>query len=61
MFQMWNRSEFVHDLFTIMKFKEFLGYVAVAKMDAQTIADTLLSTFKLWGANLAILVGWSRL
>ena len=26
-------------------------------MDAQTIADALLSTFKQWGANLAFLVG----
>ena len=37
-------------------YEEFLGFVA-AKMDAQTIADALLSTLKQWEANLAFLVG----
>ena len=36
-------------------YEEFLGFVAVAKMDAQTIADALLSTLQC-GANLAFLV-----
>ena len=37
--------------------EEFLGFVAVPKMDAQTIADALLSTLQQWGVNLSFLVG----
>ena len=41
-------AQFVHN------YEEFLGFVAVAKMDAQTIADALVSTLR---SLLAFLVG----
>ena len=44
-------ARFVHNYV----YEEFLGFVAVAKKDAQTIADALLSTLQC-GANLAFLV-----
>ena len=46
-------ARFVHNYEV---YEEFLRCVAVAKIDAQTIADALLSTLKQWGANLAFLV-----
>ncbi len=38
-------------------YEEFLGFVKIAKMNAQTIADALLSTLLQWGLNLSFLVG----
>ena len=38
-------------------FEEFLGFINIAKMDAQTIADALVSTLQKWGLNLSFLVG----
>ena len=37
--------------------EEFLGFITIAKMDAQTIADALLTTLQQWGLNLSFLVG----
>ena len=37
--------------------EEFLGFVVVLKMDAQTIADALLSTLQQWGVNFSFVVG----
>ena len=47
-------AQFVHNCEV---HEEFLGFVAVPKMDAQTIADALLSTLQQWGVNLSFLVG----
>ena len=38
-------------------YEEFLGFIKIAKMDAQAIADSLLSTLQQWGLNMSFLVG----
>ena len=36
---------------------EFLGFVQIEKMDAQTIADKIISSVTRWGLNMGNLVG----
>ena len=36
--------------------KDFLGFVKLEKMDAQSIADLLLSTVQSWGSDISKLV-----
>ena len=36
--------------------EDFAGYIKLEKMDAQTIADTLLSTIQGWGLDMSNLV-----
>ena len=36
---------------------EFLGFVQIEKMDAQTIADKIISSVTHWGLNMGNLVG----
>ena len=36
---------------------EFLGFVQIDKMDAQTIADKIISSVTRWGLNMGNLVG----
>ena len=36
---------------------EFLGFVQIEKMDAQTIADKIISSVTRWGLNIGNLVG----
>ena len=38
-------------------FEEFIGFVRLEKLDAQTIADTLLHILQEWGFNMSGLVG----
>lgn len=38
-------------------YEEFLGFIKITKMDAQTIADALLSTLQKWGLDMSFLVG----
>ena len=37
--------------------EEFLGFTKVSKMDAESIADAIVSTVKHWGLDMACLVG----
>ena len=36
--------------------EDFMGFVKVERMDAQSIADTLISTVQWWGLNMSCLV-----
>ena len=37
--------------------EEFLGFVQIEKLDAQTIGDQIISSFTSWGLNMDNLVG----